>query len=110
MKEAIPYEEFKQNPFAVLCTTTRGGHLSWFETGGGRWFTKPVSNFCFSSVKSCTEMKMQATGFLSMMAEHFTQGQSATDDGSSLTVDANPDAEGPHFDPMRRKLQIHVER
>jgi len=45
-----------------------------------------------------------------MMAEHFTQAQSATDDGSSLIVDANPDAEGPHFDPMRRKLQIHVER
>ena len=42
MKEAIPYEEFKQTPYAVLCATSLGGHLSWFEWGGGRWFAKPV--------------------------------------------------------------------
>lgn len=53
---------------------------------------------------------MQATGFLSMMAELFNEKESIHDDGSSIPVDANPDAEGPHFDPMRRKLQIHVER
>ncbi len=43
VKEAIPFEEFRQNPFVVLCTTSLGGHLSWFESGGGRWFAKPVS-------------------------------------------------------------------
>lgn len=43
VKEAIPFREFRQNPFAVLCTTSLGGHLSWFESGGGRWFAKPVS-------------------------------------------------------------------
>ena len=43
VKEAIPFGEFRQNPFAVLCTTSLGGHLSWFESGGGRWFAKPVS-------------------------------------------------------------------
>ena len=42
VKEAIPFTEFGQNPFAVLLTTTMGGHLSWFESGGGRWFAKPV--------------------------------------------------------------------
>jgi len=41
-KEVLPIEETKQNPYAVLCTTTMGGHLSWFEWGGGRWYVKPV--------------------------------------------------------------------
>jgi uncharacterized protein len=41
-KEALPLQEFALNPFAVLCTTALGGHLSWFESGGGRWFAKPV--------------------------------------------------------------------
>ena len=43
VKEAIPFQEFQQNPFVLLCTTSLGGHLSWFEIGGGRWFSKPVS-------------------------------------------------------------------
>ena len=42
VKEAIPFEEFKQTRYAVLCTTSLGGHLSWFESGGTRWFAKPV--------------------------------------------------------------------
>ena len=41
--EAVPYEEIKQNPFVVMCATSGGGHLSWFELGGGRWHAKPVS-------------------------------------------------------------------
>jgi predicted alpha/beta-fold hydrolase len=40
--DAIPYGEFKQNPYAILCTTSLGGHLSWFELGGHRWHSKPV--------------------------------------------------------------------
>ncbi|EGY18124.1 medium-chain fatty acid ethyl ester synthase/esterase [Verticillium dahliae VdLs.17] len=43
--EAVPYQEFKTNPYTVLCTTSLGGHLSWFEMGGGRWHAKPVVNF-----------------------------------------------------------------
>ncbi|KAH6686311.1 Alpha/Beta hydrolase protein [Plectosphaerella plurivora] len=45
LKEALPYQEFKQNPNTVLCTTSLGGHLCWFEPGGGRWHAKPVCNF-----------------------------------------------------------------
>ena len=41
--EALPIEEARQNPFVVLCTTKIGGHLGWFEIGGGRWYVKPVS-------------------------------------------------------------------
>lgn len=47
VNEAIPYEEFKKNPYAVLCTTSLGGHLSWFEGhgSGDRWHAKPAANF-----------------------------------------------------------------
>ncbi|KAI9695455.1 MAG: hypothetical protein M1820_008640 [Bogoriella megaspora] len=43
--EAIPYNEIKVNPNVVLCTTNLGGHLSWFQTNGERWFAKPAVNF-----------------------------------------------------------------
>lgn len=47
VNEGIPYEEIKKNPYAVLCTTSLGGHLSWFEShgNGGRWHAKPAANF-----------------------------------------------------------------
>lgn len=41
--EAVPYEEIKCNPYVVLCATSGGGHLGWFEFGGARWHAKPVS-------------------------------------------------------------------
>lgn len=40
--DAIPFQEFTQNPYTVLLTTSLGGHLSWFEIGGGRWHARPV--------------------------------------------------------------------
>ncbi|KAJ3498226.1 hypothetical protein NLG97_g1284 [Lecanicillium saksenae] len=45
LEGALPYQEFRQNPNTVLLTTSLGGHLCWFETGGSRWMTKPVDNF-----------------------------------------------------------------
>jgi predicted alpha/beta-fold hydrolase len=47
VREALPFQEIQQTPFAVLCTTTLGGHLSWFELGGTRWFAKPVSGMIY---------------------------------------------------------------
>ena len=44
-KAAIPYEEFKQNPYTLLCTTDWGGHLGSFQLGGGRWFATATSSF-----------------------------------------------------------------
>lgn len=41
--EAVPYEEIRQNPYVLLCASSGGGHLAWFELGGGRWHCKPVS-------------------------------------------------------------------
>ncbi|TVY60745.1 putative esterase [Lachnellula suecica] len=45
VNEAIPYQEVQQTPYAVLCTTSLGGHLSWFEFGGHRWHARPCVNF-----------------------------------------------------------------
>ncbi|CAH0041273.1 unnamed protein product [Clonostachys rhizophaga] len=44
-KEAVPWQEFKQNPNTVLLTTSMGGHISWYESGGGRWFPKAIAGF-----------------------------------------------------------------
>jgi predicted alpha/beta-fold hydrolase len=49
VNEALPRCEVKQTPYGVLCTTSLGGHLSWFEVGGGRWFSKVVRTFDLSS-------------------------------------------------------------
>jgi len=58
-QEALPYPEFKLNPYTVLCTTSMGGHLSWFEIGGTRWHSKPTVNFlnymAFKTKPSSTE-------------------------------------------------------
>ena len=42
MDEAVPYDEVKANPYCFMATTPTGGHLSWFEYGGGRWFARTV--------------------------------------------------------------------
>lgn len=42
-REAFPLDEVLANPHVVMATTPGGGHLGWFEWGGGRWFAKPVS-------------------------------------------------------------------
>lgn len=41
--EAVPYAEFQANPHTAIVATSLGGHLCWFEIGGGRWFSRPVS-------------------------------------------------------------------
>ena len=43
--EALPRHEIEQTPYGVLCTTSLGGHLSWYELGGGRWFSKASTAF-----------------------------------------------------------------
>jgi predicted alpha/beta-fold hydrolase len=82
---AVPYEEFATNPCTVLCTTSIGGHLSWFESKGGRWYAKPVCNFLNymafeANLEKITPLQTPETGEL----KH-----------------------GHHFEPMRRRMQIH---
>ncbi|KAI5806580.1 Alpha/Beta hydrolase protein [Peziza echinospora] len=45
LKEAVPYDEVKSNPWAFMVTTSVGGHLSWFEASGERWFARTVAEW-----------------------------------------------------------------
>ncbi|GAB1314089.1 hypothetical protein MFIFM68171_04299 [Madurella fahalii] len=82
--EAIPFQEFMQNPYTVLCTTSLGGHLSWFEIGGGRWHARPICNF-----------------LRSMVSEINLDGINPGSNGEVSKTQFVAD-----FAPMRRKLQI----
>lgn len=53
MEQAIPYEEFKANPYTVCLTTSLGGHLAFYEPGGGRWHAKPVSHLDLRGGSMC---------------------------------------------------------
>jgi len=86
--EAVPYEECKQNPHTVICTTSLGGHLSWFQLGGGRWHAHPVGNF-----------------LQNMAAEIDLDAIKSGMNGSTVK-----NMHGAVFNPVRRKLLIHTDQ
>ncbi|KAI9689422.1 MAG: hypothetical protein M1822_010073 [Bathelium mastoideum] len=89
VNEAIPYGEIKANPNIVLCVTSLGGHLSWFQSSGDRWFVKPIVNFLNKMAREVDleeSRKMKADGW----AELLQLGPP-----SPFT-----------FAPMRRKLHV----
>lgn len=66
--EGVPYEEIRHNPYVVLCATSGGGHLAWFERGGGRWHRKPVSSKkVFPAVSASLIIATQTMAFLNEM-------------------------------------------
>lgn len=67
--QALPYGEAAQNPYTVLCTTSLGGHLGWFEIGGGRWHAKPVSSFF--SIKNQKKRRKKRREILSIILNQF---------------------------------------
>ncbi|KAI1733716.1 carboxylesterase-like protein [Xylaria scruposa] len=84
----LPYPEAAKNPYTVLCTTSLGGHLGWFELGGGRWHGKPVYNF------------------LSRMAfeiDHKTIDPTASKVAYSTTASASK------FNPILRRLDVDLQ-
>ncbi|OAX81186.1 hypothetical protein ACJ72_04481, partial [Emergomyces africanus] len=97
VKEALPYNEIKQTPYGVMCTTSWGGHLSWFEFGGTRWFTKPITTFL---IKMATEVDLDAPF---KIAGDDPRGK----DQEIHSQDANVDP-ALNFVPMRRKLELPI--
>lgn len=85
VNEAIPYREFETNPYTVCLTTSLGGHLAFFEMGGGRWHSKPVSNF----------LNHMAT---KVDLDHISHKV----DGDTVRKPQY----GADFDPMRRRMYI----
>ncbi|KAF2280487.1 medium-chain fatty acid ethyl ester synthase/esteras-like protein 1 [Westerdykella ornata] len=84
--EAIPYEEFKQNPYAVLVTTNWGGHLSWFQIGGKRWFASAVEAF--------------------LLKMHNDIDSSVTPNVNGSANNTRPTSKYPIWDPNNRRLQL----
>jgi predicted alpha/beta-fold hydrolase len=68
--EAVPYDEVKANPFCFMTTTSVGGHLSWFEVGGGRWFAKVV---CLDTIPRLVCMSGEKRLTSSQVAGFFTK-------------------------------------
>ncbi|KAI9762320.1 MAG: hypothetical protein M4579_000469 [Chaenotheca gracillima] len=93
VNEATPVDEFRQNPYTVMCKTATGGHLGWFEFGGSRWFAKPAVNFLNKMARDM-DIK-EADGNL-------TSANGTTGISSSRQT--------PDYDPMRRRLNMHIEK
>lgn len=101
--EGVPYEEIRKNPYVIMCATNGGGHLCWFELGGGRWHSKPASTLRQRVKCRSVLTRPQATNFLNAMARDITGVQAPNDVARS--------SHGGHrspfvFDPMRRKMRL----
>ncbi|ETI23039.1 hypothetical protein G647_04835 [Cladophialophora carrionii CBS 160.54] len=91
--EALPREEVKQTPYGVLCTTPGGGHLSWFELGGRRWFER-ASTALFQAMANDIELDSISK----------TDVSGAQLEGQISRAEREPLK--PVFEPMRRKMHI----
>ncbi|KAK5163583.1 uncharacterized protein LTR77_010532 [Saxophila tyrrhenica] len=87
--EAVPYEEIQQNPYVVMCATGGGGHLSWFEWGGGRWHAKPAVEFLNAMAKGVDSSKIEMPKAMSELP--------ANPAGHKMPF---------VFEPMRRKCHL----
>ena len=85
-----------QTPFGVMLTTAWGGHLSWFEVGGTRWFTKPVTAFLN---KMATEVDVDVP---------FEVPEGIGFNPTIVPVNKADDGPTPDFVPMRRKQQMPI--
>jgi len=91
--EALPRQEVQTTPYGVLCTTPTGGHVSWFELGGTRWFAKVTTAFfqqMAGEIDWDTGSKPDVNGAL-------LEGQISREEREPLK---------PVFEPMRRKMHI----
>ncbi|KAE9977106.1 hypothetical protein EG328_001159 [Venturia inaequalis] len=90
-----PYEEVKHNGYVVLCSTSMGGHLGWFEQGGGRWFSRAAESFLR---KMATEVDLDA-----LRAERETSSVGIQNSRNSSGIPNK--RKMPVYDGVVRKLQ-----
>lgn len=90
-----------------MCTTSLGGHLSWFESGGGRWFAKPVRHIEVAKQISLLTGDLKVANFLNLMARNIESVTSPkVSDKEGPGVNTAPGDEDLLFQAMRRKLRI----
>jgi len=87
---AIPRQEFLQTPYGVLCTTSLGGHLSWFKPGGGRWMADATTAFFQKMARDVDQ-------------EHYSKHHPLPEGEIGMV---KRDSVKAWFDPMRRKMHI----
>ncbi|PNS21492.1 hypothetical protein CAC42_1271 [Sphaceloma murrayae] len=89
-KQSVPYEEVLHTPWLTICSTSLGGHLSWFELGGGRWHARTAS------------------AFLDKMARDVDTHANESSDTSTVNGHVSESGyKSPFvFQPMRRKLTL----
>lgn len=87
-----------------MCSTSLGGHLSWFEWGGNRWFAKPVCQPIFSSLLTACADIVQVVNFLNKMAREVDMKNSKAA-APSLDEKTKSSSYRPPFDfrPLQRK-------
>ncbi|KAI9832513.1 MAG: hypothetical protein M1819_004302 [Sarea resinae] len=110
--EGVPYEEIKQNPYTVLCATSTGGHLSWFEPGGGRWFARPAVNFLNTLAKTVDWEAMSRAEIVEpewavrydMNTDIEINSETGVDNADNDGVAMKKGLARRRFSPMRRKL------
>ncbi|PYH98863.1 AB-hydrolase YheT [Aspergillus ellipticus CBS 707.79] len=98
--QGLPFQEVTQTPYSVMMTTNWGGHLGWFEFGGGRWFVRPVMNFLNIMAK---EVDLSVP--FEVEDSERLPGKIAHHEGPNKDLDTAPK---PEFNPIRRKLALHV--
>jgi hypothetical protein len=105
--EALPYREILQTPYAVLCSTSMGGHLGWFEIGGGRWFVKPVSTSLSPAFVAIILTQFpQTVNFLRAMAEDVDLVALDKQLQASYDAPTSSTSSRPVYQAMRRKMEL----
>ncbi|KIW17315.1 hypothetical protein PV08_04507 [Exophiala spinifera] len=93
--EALPRQEVQTTPYGVLCTTSTGGHLGWFELGGKRWFARVTTAFFQTMARD-----------IDLDAISRTDADDAQVEGQISRNNRHPLV--PVFEPMRRKMHIPI--
>ena len=68
--EALPRQEFEQTQYGVLCTTSIGGHLGWFQFGGDRWFANVVSRSMDHLILFCPSLTLFSAAARLLLTRH----------------------------------------
>ncbi|KAL4872021.1 hypothetical protein BDV12DRAFT_162880 [Aspergillus spectabilis] len=95
---SLPFQEISQTPYAVMMTTSWGGHLGWFELGGDRWFAKPVTNF----------LNLMANEIDLDLPPVVEKPEQVHGQASDSHEDTGIESKAANYIPMRRKLTLPI--
>ncbi|KAJ3381209.1 hypothetical protein HDU84_005279 [Entophlyctis sp. JEL0112] len=104
---AIPVDDILANPYVVLATTERGGHIGWFEGNFApkRWCSQPVAEFLKSMIDAYESLPMET--------KHDFVRQAQFKNGRDLDTVKHPIPFHPHSSPAirvnsRGKVTVNV--